>query len=147
MIGYRTLVSILKAGYTVRAAARSQASFDRIAALPSVQPYLSQLSSVIVPEITSPGAYNDAVKGVKYVVHIASPIPSGKDIKDYDAELIQPAIRGTVGILESATKEPSIKRVVITASVASVSSLAKNAAGEVIDGTSATICALSYPSC
>ena len=36
----------------------------------------SQLSFIVVPDITVPGAFDDAVKGVSYIVHIASPIPS-----------------------------------------------------------------------
>ncbi|TQS34240.1 hypothetical protein Golomagni_05384, partial [Golovinomyces magnicellulatus] len=135
MIGFRTLVGLLKDGYTVRAAVRTQESFDRITKLPSLQPYLNQLSSVIVPDITVSEAYDEAVKGVKFVVHVASPIPGGGELADPEVTLIKPAIRGTLSILESAHKEPSIKRVVITASVASIASGPKSVTEELITGT------------
>ncbi|TWU73195.1 hypothetical protein ED733_004315 [Metarhizium rileyi] len=65
MIGFKTLALLLEDGYAVRAAVRTQAGFDKISSLPSVQKYRSQLTSFIVPEITVPGAYDEAVKGVK----------------------------------------------------------------------------------
>lgn len=134
MIGFRTLALILEAGYNVRAAVRNQAGFDRIAALPSVKNYASQLTSFIVLDITAPGAYDEAVKGVKYIVHVASPLAGNTKITDYDASLIQPAIQGTVGILESAAKTTGVERIVITASVSSIASGPKLAGGDVIDG-------------
>jgi len=58
------------------------------------------------------------VKGVDYVVHIASPLAKPSD--DPEAIIIQPAIQGTLSILYSALKSSSVQKVVITASQASV---------------------------
>ena len=135
MIGFRTLVLLLEAGYTVRAAVRNQAGFDKIASLPPVLKYKSQLSSVIVPDITTPGAYDEAVKGVKYIVHVASPLVGNTNAsEDREAKMIQPAIRGTVGILESAAKTAGIKRVVITASILSIASMEAFGPDAAVDG-------------
>ncbi|OAA50336.1 reductase [Metarhizium rileyi] len=133
MIGFKTLALLLEDGYAVRAAVRTQAGFDKISSLPSVQKYRSQLTSFIVPEITVPGAYDEAVKGVKYIVHVASPLAGNVKETDYEASLVRPAIQGTLGILESALKTTGIERVVITGSVASIASSARLASGEVID--------------
>lgn len=138
MIGFKTLTLLLEAGYTIRAAVRNQAGFDRISSLPPVLKYKSQLSSVIVPDITVPGAYDEAVKGVKYIVHVASPLAGNTKGTDYEVSLIQPAIQGTVGILESAAKTTGIERVVITASVASISHGDQTPAGHVVTGKSKT---------
>jgi nucleoside-diphosphate-sugar epimerase len=54
-------------------------------------------------------------------VHIASPLATPSD--DAEKTIIQPAIHGTLSILSSALKRPLIKRVVITASNASVTPL------------------------
>ncbi|KAJ2981481.1 hypothetical protein NQ176_g1994 [Zarea fungicola] len=133
MIGFRTLVELLHAGYRARIAVRKEADFGKIKSLKPMAAFLSNVESVVVPDITAPGAYDDAVKGVKYVIHVASPLahPRYNDT-DYEAELIQPAIKGTVGMLESANKESLVQKVVITASVASkaVTSLGN---GETID--------------
>lgn len=61
----------------------------------------------------------EAVRGIKYIVHIAS-----KAIKSNvrlmpnrsEAHIIQPALRGTVGMLEAALKVLGIKGIVITLS-------------------------------
>ncbi|KAL7903643.1 hypothetical protein GGI35DRAFT_487264 [Trichoderma velutinum] len=63
-IGFRTLVLLLKAGYKVRTAVRNVAGFEKIKALKSAAPYASQIQHIIVPDITVPGAYDDAVKGL-----------------------------------------------------------------------------------
>ena len=120
-IGYRTLVEALRAGYEVRAAIRRESSIAEIKATKSIQPYLSSLSFVIVEDITKDGAFDEAVKDVSYIVHVASPL--ARPSEDPDKAIIQPAIRGTLSILRSALKQPSIKRVVITASGASVTPL------------------------
>ncbi|KAL7924476.1 hypothetical protein ACQKWADRAFT_286806 [Trichoderma austrokoningii] len=121
MIGFRVLTLLLEAGYKVRAAVRNQAGFDKISRLKPVAPYASELTSVIVPDITVAGAYDEAVKGVEYIVHVASPLASNTPAGvDYESYLIQPAIRGTVGILESAAKTTGIKRIVITGSILSI---------------------------
>ncbi|PHH93290.1 hypothetical protein CDD83_7989 [Cordyceps sp. RAO-2017] len=112
-IGFKTLVLLLEAGYTVRAATRNQAGFDKISSLSPIAKHKSQLSSFIVPDITIPGAFDEAVKGVTYI----------------------PAIRGTVGILDSANKVTGIKRVVITASVASIASKSRFALGVIDENT------------
>jgi hypothetical protein len=56
---------------------RRSSAFTAIAALPSVQPYLSRLSHVLVPDNAIPGAYDDALTDACYVVHIAGvwPLP------------------------------------------------------------------------
>lgn len=134
MIGFRTLVQLLEAGYSVRAAVRNQAGFDRIAAFNSVAKYRSQLTSFIVPEITTPGAYDEAVKGVKYIIHGASPLPNTDNPDHFESEIVQPAIRGTVGILESAIKTSGIEKIVITASIASIASMPHSFGPGVING-------------
>lgn len=135
MIGFRVLTLLLEAGYKVRAAVRNQAGFDKISKLKPVAPYASELTSVIVPDITVAGAYDEAVKGVEYIVHIASPLASNAPPGiDYESYLIQPAIQGTVGILESAAKTTGIKRIVITGSILSIVSPQTLGSGQYING-------------
>jgi nucleoside-diphosphate-sugar epimerase len=120
-IGYRALIEALRAGFQVRAAIRRESSIGEIKATKSIQPYLSSLSFAIVEDITKDGAFDEAVKDVSYIVHIASPL--AKPSEDPEKTIIQPAIRGTLSILNSALKQPSVKRVVITASQAAVTPL------------------------
>ncbi len=134
MIGFRTLIHLLEQDkFNVRIAVRSQASYDKLLSYKPIAPYTSQLESVIVPDITVPGAYDEAVKGATYIIHVASPIPS-QNTKDLEADLIQPAIQGTVGILQSAHETGGVKKVVITASVVGLASAEHIASGATING-------------
>ncbi|KAG0645446.1 Ketoreductase CTB6 [Hyphodiscus hymeniophilus] len=120
LIGIKTIHTALKAGYSVRAAVRSQSKADAVLATPTVKAINpgSRLSFVIVPDILADSAYDEAVKGVKYVIHVASPVIKGEGFTpdQYETHLIQPALKGTAGILESAYKTHGIKRIVITSS-------------------------------
>lgn len=124
-IGFRTLALLLEQGWKVRCAVRTVAGFEEIKALNSAASYASQLEYILVPNITIPGAYDEAIKGVTYVIHTASPFadPAVMSSEEYEASYIQPAISGTIGMLESASKEPQVKRVIITASALSITSL------------------------
>ncbi|XP_019058736.1 PREDICTED: cinnamoyl-CoA reductase 1-like isoform X2 [Tarenaya hassleriana] len=64
------------------------------------------------------GSFDDAFDGCEAVFHTASPTfltPS-----DPQAELIDPAVKGTLNVLRSCATVGSIKRVVLTSSMASV---------------------------
>ena len=119
-LGYRTLVLALEAGYSVRAAVRSQAKADKILAAPSIKILDPgpNLGFVYVPDIIADGAYDDALNGVKAILHIASPL--GISAEDHERDIITPAIKGTTNILKAAAKEPSVKRIVVTSSEAAI---------------------------
>ena len=82
----------------------------------------SKLSYVIVKDIATEGAFDEAVKSdppFEAVLHTASPFHF--NIQDPKKDLLDPAIIGTTGILKSIQKSaPSVKRVVITSSFASI---------------------------
>ncbi|KAF8959849.1 hypothetical protein BDZ97DRAFT_1940549 [Flammula alnicola] len=66
------------------------------------------------------GAFDEAVKGVAAIEHMASPFHS--NVKDPE-EFFRPAVQGTVGILKSALKNGTdVKRIVVTSSCAAVMS-------------------------
>ncbi|KAG6028719.1 hypothetical protein E4U41_000600 [Claviceps citrina] len=134
MVGFRTLRQLLETGYSVRAAVRTQAGFDRIRSLECIRSYTSRLSGVVVADIAVPGAYDEAVRGVKFIVHVASPLAPGHVGEvDYELCMIRPAVHGTVGLLTSASKVGSVEKVVITGSLASIASWDRMVSGELID--------------
>jgi uncharacterized protein YbjT (DUF2867 family) len=73
-VGFRTLAFALQSGYRVRAAVRSPEKAAQIKGAKSVQGYPDRLEFVMVPDIVADGAYEEAVKRVDYVLHVASPI-------------------------------------------------------------------------
>ena len=124
LIGFRTLIETLKAGYHVRAAVRNESGVQKIKAAGSTQPYLRQLEFVLVPDILKEDAYYEAVKGVDYVIHLASPTTNLKTIPSedgYDEALIQPAVQGTMNLIKATSKySPTTQRIIITASIVSI---------------------------
>ena len=76
-------------------------------------------------DLLDQGSYLDSMKGCSVVFHVASPfiisVPKGKE----QEMLLDPAIKGTLNVLESA-RDPvlgsSVKRVVVTSSVAAIAS-------------------------
>lgn len=127
-LGYLVLVEALKAGYRVRIAIRSESKLQKVLSAPSIKglnPTKDQLTWVIVPDMAAPGAYDSAVKGATYIIHVASPIPSfgGPNPpakEDYEAHFVAPAVAGDTGMLRSAAAEPSVKRVVLTSSAVGI---------------------------
>jgi nucleoside-diphosphate-sugar epimerase len=119
MLGFRVLLEALEQGYRVRAALRNREGFEKIKSSSFVAPYQAQLESVIVLDIAADGAYDEAVKGVNCILHIASPTPR-PTMTDFEKDIMAPAVRGTVGLLESAMKSPTVRRVVITASIGAI---------------------------
>lgn len=136
-LGFRTLVFALEAGYRVRAAVRNQANVEKVLSAPSIKSLNpgSNLEFVFVPDIIADGAYDDAVKGAKYIIHCASPLTYGIT-EDFENKVVIPAVKGTTGILNSAYKSDSVKRVVITSSVLGATPLKElfSQSGAVFDG-------------
>lgn len=109
--------AFLECGYCVRGTVRSNAS--AIGIKDALSEHASRLSFAIVPDIASPNAFNEAIKGVSGVIHTASPFVL--TIEDNERDVLLPAINGTLNVLNAAKKfNPDISRVVITSSFASI---------------------------
>lgn len=117
-IGFAVLLDSLKAGYRVRASVRQASQITTLRAHPLIQPFLHNLDFVVVPDITTVGAFDDVLKDVIFIEHVASPLPN--PALDPETGIIQPAIKGTTTLLHSALKIPSIRRVVITSSLVAI---------------------------
>ncbi|RYP19863.1 hypothetical protein DL765_003117 [Monosporascus sp. GIB2] len=116
-VGGQVVRKALEEGYDVRVTARSDDSARAIAS--RFPQYSSQLSSVIVPDLTRAESYQSALEGVTGVVHTASPFIL--DPTDNVKDLLDPAIKGSIAILEAIKRwGPSVARVVATSSFAAV---------------------------
>lgn len=122
-IGGRVIIDALEAGYTVRAAVRNQSKVDAILGMLSIVALNpgDRLTFAMVPDLLGDGAYDEAMNGASGVIHIASPIMHGHvEGQSYTKTLIEPAVKGTLNILEAAKKAGTVKRVVITSSVIAI---------------------------
>lgn len=116
-IGFRTLAELLQSGYRARVSSRKLASAEKLKDAESIKPYVNDVEFIEIPDVLAPGAYDTAVQNVDFILHLASPIPdpslSGNPKKHY----IDPAVQGTIRMLESVAKSSTVKRVVVTSSV------------------------------
>ncbi|KAJ6595879.1 hypothetical protein DFH09DRAFT_1135874 [Mycena vulgaris] len=111
------LQTLLEKGYSVRGTVRSASKAAHLDGL-FKEKYPGKWEWVVVADITKEDAFDDAVKSVDGILHMASPF--NYEITSPEAA-IQPAVDGTVGILKSATKfGTGIKRIVVTSSIAAI---------------------------
>ncbi|KAF7833706.1 cinnamoyl-CoA reductase 1-like [Senna tora] len=73
---------------------------------------------LIKAELLEEGSFDSAVEGCDGVFHVASPFTH--NVTDPQAELIDPAVKGTLNVLKSCAKSPSVKRVVLTSSTGAI---------------------------
>jgi dihydroflavonol-4-reductase len=73
--------------------------------------------SFIEAELTDPNGWDAAMEGVRYVLHVASPIPSSMP-KNPD-DLIVPAREGTLNVMRAAARA-TVQRVVQTSSLSAI---------------------------
>ncbi|XP_034893653.1 phenylacetaldehyde reductase [Populus alba] len=108
---------LLSRGYTVKASVRDPndpKKTQHLRALSGAQERLELVKANLLEE----GSFDSIVEGCEGVFHTASPFYH--DVKDPQAELLDPAVKGTLNVLGSCAKHPSIKRVVLTSSTAAV---------------------------
>lgn len=123
-IAMHILKQLFEAGYKVKATVRSDDKAEFIKkAFPE---FVDKVSFVLVPDIVADNAFDEAVVGVDYVVHTASPFHF--KVTDPVKDLLDPAIKGTNNILEATKKfAPQVKRMVITSSFAAIMNPSKGA--------------------
>lgn len=116
-VGSRVLLDALRSGYHVRITARTPEKAQKVLSNPVIQALSpgERLTSIVIPDITVPGAFDEALKDITYVIHVGSPVP----VPNYEpmSEVYQPTVAGTSNLLNSALKVPTIKRIVITSSI------------------------------
>ncbi|KAJ3770732.1 D-lactaldehyde dehydrogenase [Lentinula raphanica] len=109
---------LLKRGYIIRAAVRTEAKGQDVLELFQSHREKGKIDLVVVGDIATEGAFNEAVKDVDGIIHTATPVHLGAR---EPSEMIDPAVNGTLGLLKSAMKfGNNLKRVIITSSCAAV---------------------------
>jgi nucleoside-diphosphate-sugar epimerase len=108
---------LLQRGYTVKASVRDPndpKKTDHLRKLDGAKERLHLFKANLLEE----GSFDAAVEGCEGVFHTASPFYH--KVTDPQAELIDPALKGTLNVLGSCSKASTVKRVVVTSSVAAV---------------------------
>lgn len=112
------ILALLKAGYRVRTTVRSLTRKDEV---------LRQLKaggaepgdrlSFVEADLARDGGWAEASAGCAYVIHGASPTPSGDQVAEED--WIRPAVDGNLRVLRAA-RDAGVKRVVLTSAFGAI---------------------------
>uniref|UniRef100_A0A060T4V0 ARAD1B02860p n=1 Tax=Blastobotrys adeninivorans TaxID=409370 RepID=A0A060T4V0_BLAAD len=117
-IAAHVLDILVKKGFTIVATVRNQEKADWIKKLYPDAP----IKIEFVEDIAKDGAFDQTFINnpeINYVLHTASPFY--RNPKDPEAEILNPAIKGTTGILHSIKRHgPNVKHVVVTSSFAAI---------------------------
>lgn len=116
-IGAEVVKQLLADGYRVRGTTRDVEAAHRRGELTSLVG--AERLELVPADLNEPGAFTAYLAGCEYVMHVASPFIL--DVEDPQRDLVDPAVTGTLSILESASTSPGIRRVIITSSFAAIS--------------------------
>ncbi|XP_047954718.1 phenylacetaldehyde reductase-like [Salvia hispanica] len=108
---------LLRRGYTVNASVRDTNNPKKTQHLLELDGAKERLN-LIKADLLEEGSFDAVVDGCDGVFHTASPFFIATN--DPQADLIDPALKGTLNVLGSCARTPSIKRVVLTSSIAAV---------------------------
>ncbi len=114
----RIVELLINNGHTVHATVRNADNVDKLGYLNDIANKSSGKIVYFSADLLRPGTYFDAMQGCELVYHTASPFL--QSVKDPQKDLIEPALEGTRNMLDSVNKTETVKRVVLTSSVAAI---------------------------
>jgi nucleoside-diphosphate-sugar epimerase len=112
---------LLEQGEEVNGTVRSLSDKGKISQLVDLQNQYPGKLTLFEADLLNKESFRKAMEGCDVVLHTASPFFISK-IKDPQKDLIQPALEGTRNVLTLANEIPSVKRIVVTSSIAAVHS-------------------------
>ncbi|KAL5555359.1 hypothetical protein UlMin_037595 [Ulmus minor] len=117
-IGSWLVKILLEEGYpTIHASIFPGSDASHLFSLPGASP---DRLKIFPADLLDAAAISAAVSGCSGVFHVASPCTL-EDPRDPQADLISPAVEGTLNILRAAvSSEPRVKRVVLTSSISAI---------------------------
>jgi nucleoside-diphosphate-sugar epimerase len=109
---------LLEKGYTIRLALRDKSKKYKFEHLLAIEENTEGKLELWEADLLAEGSYDKAAEGCSSIIHMASPFTLR--FEDAQKELIDPALNGTRNVLNAASKSSTVKKVVLTSSVAAV---------------------------
>ena len=109
-LGSQVVRELLQAGHEVRTTVRDPTRAPE--GLVDLGP------DIVSADLGQPETFRPAFSGCEFVIHTASPYVL--NVGDPQRDLIDPAVNGTLAVLNAAVANPSVKRVVLTSSFAAI---------------------------
>ena len=117
-IGSWVVKDLLEKGHTVRVSVRDKSKTEKYQHLFDIEKQTNGKLELWEADLTKDGSFDQAVNGSEAIIHMASPFIL--DHKNAQENLINPALNGTKNVLSAANKSNTVKRIVLTSSVAAV---------------------------
>jgi dihydroflavonol-4-reductase len=118
-VAIHTIIQLLEQGYQVRSTMRSLNKEAKLRNTISKYVQTNDRLEILSADLEQDAGWEEAMRGIEYVLHVASPFPLFEPEKEDD--LIIPAVQGTLRVLRAAHKA-GVKRVVQVSSNAAISS-------------------------
>jgi nucleoside-diphosphate-sugar epimerase len=112
------IAQLIRDGWRVRATLRSPARGEAVRTSLSKLVDPGDRLSFVAADLDGDAGWTEAAAGCDHVLHVASPLPTGRSRSD--DELVRPARDGALRVL-AAARAGGVKRVVMTSSIAAVS--------------------------
>ncbi|ENX48942.1 MULTISPECIES: SDR family oxidoreductase [Acinetobacter] len=110
---------LLMQGYIVHATVRDPSKKEKLQHLTEIAKKSSGQIYFFKADLLTPHAFDEAMKACEIVIHTASPFVIS-NYKDAVKDIIEPAVNGTINVLETANRTTTVKRVVVTSSIAAI---------------------------
>ena len=110
---------LLEEGHTVHTTVRDKSKKDKYIHLEEIANNSKGKLVVFEADLMKKDSFLESMQDCELVIHMASPF-FVVGIKDAQRDLVDPAKEGTANVLYSVNATPSVKRVVLTSSVAAI---------------------------
>lgn len=110
---------LLEEGIIVNATVRDPSNIQKVEHLKALAEASAGQLKLFKSNLLNTGSFDEPMQDCELVIHTASPFFI-TGIKNPEEELIRPAKEGTRNVLESAKRNPTVKRVVLTSSVVAI---------------------------
>lgn len=111
--------TLLGKGFAVRTTVRNKTDVDKYKHLLKIAEESKGTLKILEADLLITGSFGEAMKDCELIFHTASPFKIA-GIKNPQTDLVDPALQGTRNVLLSANATSSVKRIVLTASVATI---------------------------
>jgi len=116
-IALHCIQQLLDQGYEVRGTVRKENRKNEVMDAMKKHSSNGKNLEIVFTDLLKDEGWDDAVKGCKYVLHVASPFIL--EVPDHEDELIKPAVEGTLRVL-NACQANHVEKVVLTSSFAAI---------------------------
>jgi nucleoside-diphosphate-sugar epimerase len=117
-IGSWVVKGLLERGHTIRLTVRDKSKKEKYQFLTEIAGKNEGSLEIWEADLLKFGSYDQAAKGCDSIAHMASPFIL--NVKNAQRDLLDPALKGTINVLEAANNAPSLNKVVLTSSVVAI---------------------------